>query len=121
MLISSYAVKEAMSRYNKGKRKEAYSGMDSAAAGAEAAFASFLVILSILFFLAELLVLFYAINSAMTCSQGGPERLVNIILATTFTLPYMLLNSLFNACTKSTLRQDVWVPEGSPLVARQEI
>ncbi len=121
MLVSSYAVKDAMTRYNKSKQKKDHSVMDSASAGAGSAFASFMVILSILFFFAELIVLFYAINSAMTCSQGGPERLVNIVLATTFTLPYMLLNSLFNACTKSTLRQDAWVPVGSPMMTHQPI
>ena len=117
MLVSSYALKEAVGRYNRSnmRKKEGYSDIDSAGGGISAAFVSFGIVLAIIFFVAELVVLFYAINSAMVCSKSGPERIVNIVLATTFTIPYMMLNILFNQCTKDTLSATpYWLPTSNP-------
>ena len=103
MIISSTYLRNAIERYKKNRR-ENYSVGDSAGAGASAAFDSFTLIIAILFFLLEFLVLFFTIGTAVTCTQPGPERIVHIVLATVFTLPYMLLNSLFNPCTKKMLQ-----------------
>jgi hypothetical protein len=109
MLLSGTYLKKAVEHYQRvklnGKTKEGYSKSDSASAGLSAAFASFAVVVGILFFMMELIVLFYAINTALVCTKPGPERIVNVVLAVTFTIPYMLLNLLFNKCTKSTLRK----------------
>ena len=82
---------------------------DSAGAGAGAAFTSFVLVVAVIFFVLELILLFYAINMALVCTQGGPERIVNIVLAVTFTIPYVMLNILFNKCAKNSLRTE-WLP-----------
>ena len=73
-------------------------------AGASAAFASFSVAVAVIFFVLELVLLFYAINMALVCADGGPERIVNIVLAITMTIPYVMLNILFNKCAKKSLQ-----------------
>ena len=71
--------------------------------------------LSILFFLIELVVLYYAISTTIKCTVQGPERVINVLLAFTVTIPYMLLNSLFNQCVKTTLAtSSMWIPLGAP-------
>ena len=107
MIVSSSILKNAVERYKKTmttKEKYKYSKGKSAEDGVSSAFASFMVVIGFVFFTLELLVLFFAVYIAITCTKGGPERIVHIILASTLTLPYVLLMSLFNDCAKSTLR-----------------
>lgn len=65
---------------------------------------SFALIFSLIFFTMELFVLFYAIDIAIKCSKTHSERVVNLVLASTFTIPYVMLNILFNQCAKDRLR-----------------
>ena len=106
MLISSSLLKSALASHQRQQqqRKENYSTGSAVQAGASAAFVSFALVVAVIFFALELIVLFYAINMALSCSQAGPERVVNVVLAITFTLPYVMLNILFNSCAKATLR-----------------
>ena len=107
MLISTTLLKNSMENYNRIKTnnsKENYSFGEAAGAGTSAAFASFFMVVSLVFFLLELVLLFYAINMALVCTEGGPERIVNIVLAVIFTLPYVMLNILFNDCAKQSLK-----------------
>ena len=107
MIVSSSILKTALASHQRQQRlKENFSAGSAAESGAAAAFASFTLVVAVLFFLLELVVLFYAINMALVCSKGGPERIVNIVLAITFTLPYVMLNILFNKCAKATLRNN---------------
>ena len=72
---------------------------------------------SVLFFLVELVVLYYAVSLAIKCSAQGPERVINVILAVTVTIPYMLLNMLLNQCVKTTIStpsSSMWIPRGAP-------
>ena len=62
------------------------------------------LVFSLIFFVMELFVLFYAIDIAIRCSKTQAERVVNLVLATTFTIPYVMLNILFNQCAKDRLR-----------------
>jgi hypothetical protein len=113
MIVSGTILKTSLDRYRRArKNKENFSisVSDSAGAGATAAFASFTLVVAVIFFILELIVLFYAINMALACTKGGPERIVNIVLAITFTIPYVMLNILFNKCAKSSLRGDSWLP-----------
>ena len=41
----------------------------------------------------ELLLLFYGLKIAISFSKGGVEKKVNVVLATMFTMPYVLLNT----------------------------
>lgn len=82
---------------------ERYSGGQVAA---DSAFDSFVLFVAIVFFVLELIVLYFAVSVAIKCTRGGPERIVHIVMAITFTLLYMLLNTLFNDCAKKTQRGD---------------
>jgi hypothetical protein len=62
------------------------------------------LVFAVLFFTVELLVLFYCLQIAFSCSQKGPERIIHIVLALTFTMPYALINVVFNTCAVNTLR-----------------
>ena len=105
MLVSVTTLKTAIDNYKAKKaKKEGYDGGRAAGAGMSAAFASFGLAIAVLFFILELIVLFYAVTTALVCTKPGPERIVSVVLAVTFTIPYMLLNILFNKCTRQTLR-----------------
>ena len=106
MLISISLLKNSLKNYNKVQKnhKETYSFGQAAEAGTSAAFVSFFLVISYIFVILEVILLFYAINMAIVCTEGGPERIVNIVLAVTFTIPYVMLNILFNDCAKQTLK-----------------
>lgn len=112
--MSGTILKSSLDRYRQARKDRenfsAISSGDSAGAGAGAAFSSFALVVSVIFFVLELVLLFYAINMALVCTKGGPERIVNIVLAITFTIPYVMLNILFNKCAKNSLRSD-WLPK----------
>ena len=65
-----------------------------------------LLIVSILFFMLEVIVMFFAINIAVHCTEKGPERTVHLILAITFTFPYMLMSIFFNKCANKFLKNN---------------
>ena len=112
MIVSGTILKSSLDRYRQARKdKENFSISlgDSAGAGAGAAFTSFILAVSVIFFVLELILLFYGINMALVCTKGGPERIVNIVLAVTFTIPYVMLNILFNKCAKGSLRTE-WLP-----------
>ena len=114
MLISSILLKNSIENYNRIKKKnqipeghiiqENYTFGEAARAGTNAALVSFFLVVSYVFFILELVLLYYAINMALVCTEGGPERIVNMVLAVIFTLPYVLLNILFNDCAKQSLK-----------------
>ncbi len=108
MIVSGIVLKSALDRYRHTRKnkenKENYSLGESMEAGASAAFASFSVAVAVIFFVLELVLLFYAINMALGCTEAGPERIVNIVLAITMTIPYVMLNILFNKCAKKSLQ-----------------
>ena len=94
MLISSYLLHNNYEKYQ--KFRENFTIGQSIEAGTSAAFISFTVVVSIIFFILELFLFFYGIKIAIVCTEGGSERIVNIVLATMFTMPYVMLNILFN-------------------------
>lgn len=107
MLISSSFLHSATQNYKKSRedyshhRYRQHSGFK---AGMTSAFATFLLVLAVVFFILELLVLYYAIFIAIQCTELGAERVVHIVLAIIFTAPYILLNLLFNKCAKDILK-----------------
>ena len=113
MLISSTLLKNSLENYNRiqkknkvseGTQENYFSDGEAVGAGTSAAFVSFSLVVSFVFFVLELVLLFYAINMALVCTEGGPERIVNIVLAVIFTLPYVMSNILFNDCAKQSLK-----------------
>ena len=112
MILSGTILKNAMEKYHRIQRRNKRN--PSSYTKATESFSHITVIITGIFFIMELIVLFYAVSSAISCSKGGGERIVNFILATCFTLPYMMLNLLFNKCTKATLRgENGLIPSGN--------
>lgn len=104
MIISGTILKNSLERYRiTHLKKEGYTGWQSANAGASAALASFSLVVAVIFLLLELLVLFYAVSVALSCTKGGPQKIVHVVLAVTFTLPYMLFSVFFSDCANKTL------------------
>lgn len=103
MLISSSVLLNALKKYK--AQKEKYSTGQSMAAGVNAGFTAFFLIVAVIFVALEILVLFYAILMALSCTQGGPERIIHVVLAIVFTLPYALISVFFSPCAKNMLRR----------------
>ena len=116
MLISGTILKKCVEKYQRHRRRhEKFTSSNAIKTGFDASYISFTLLIAILFFLMELLMLIYAIGISVSCTKGGPERLVNVIMALTFTTPYVMLNVLFNKCAKSSLRGETeWLPS-SPI------
>jgi hypothetical protein len=105
MIISSTLLKNSLDTYNKNKKVRENYGLVDAITNTFSVFVDTIVlIISILFFILELLVMIYAVVIAINCTSSGPERITHLVLAVTFTLPYMLLNSLFNKCAIASLK-----------------
>lgn len=112
MLVSSFALKNSLEKYkkskrrgknNKSKRVKRSSALRSSESSSNSN-SALSVAAAVVFLVLELIVLYYAIALAFSCSQKGPERVVNVILAVLFPFPYLMLNILLNGCAKSTLQ-----------------
>ena len=103
MIITSTILRRSLENYKKAKQENFTMG-ETVAAAASASMATFILAVAIIFFIFELILLYFAIYIALKCSTSRSERIVNFVLATTFTLPYMLLNNLFNPCSQKILK-----------------
>jgi hypothetical protein len=116
MLTSFTFLQNSLEKYNTYKKNnENYSKWDSAQAGLGSGLVTGFLVIAVVFFALELLVLFFAINVALKCTKGGPERTVHVVLAIVFTLPYMLLNLLFNKCASDVIKGDSFVGVTEPV------
>ena len=102
MLLSTNALLKAL-KYKKKNKTEGYSKLDSIQSGIDFGFATGFLIIATMFVFMELLVLFYSLKIAITCTSPGPERIIHVVLAMTFTLPYILMTMIFVPCAKQTL------------------
>lgn len=105
MFLSGVNLKNSIEKYNRLKRREKYSGVKGVNDVSNVSFILSWLILSIIFFVMEIIILYYSIAIALSCTQKGPERIVNLVLAVSFPVPYMMLNLLFNNCAKSRLQK----------------
>lgn len=109
MYVSSVLLNQAWDKFkaNQEKTKEQFqlkSSGEASAVGAVTAMYGFMLLMSIILFILELVLVVYAVLIAIKCTQAGGERAVHVIMAITFTLPYMLIMSTFNECGKDVLR-----------------
>lgn len=105
MLLSTTMLNSAMCGYNSTNNDKKLDSYDMNKNGPVAnVVATIVLIVAIIFFIFEVLVLIYAIIIAIKCTKSGPERIVHIVLAITFTLPYMLIMSVFSPCGQKVLR-----------------
>jgi hypothetical protein len=61
------------------------------------------IVIALILFVVELSVLYLALTIAWNVSNSNTERFLHIILALNITLPYLLLNLLFNENAKRIL------------------
>lgn len=103
MITSTKILANAVEKYQKNKEKQS-DVENSVSSGALCAFNAAMLVFAVIFFVMEIILVFYAIYIAFRCTEGGPERIVHVTLAVFFTIPYMLLMTLFNKCAGETLR-----------------
>lgn len=104
MLFSTTFLKNSLENYNISKNKEYYNSSRKALkSGLSSSFYMFILIIGFIFFIMELFMLYFSISIAIYCSTSNQERVINFVLATMFTAPYVLLKMLFDPCTKSYL------------------
>jgi hypothetical protein len=117
MLISTAFLAKASKTYNDAKKKqqkvrERYKELydngvsvgQSIGRGISTGFELFILMIAVVFFLLELVVLFYSIMMAMACTKPGAERVVHVTLSIIFTFPYALIAIFFSPCAKSVLQ-----------------
>jgi hypothetical protein len=105
MLVSSTFLKNSLENYNIGKTKEKFSiSGDAIKSGFSNSFNTFILAIAIIFFILELYLLYFAISIALYCSSSKEERIVNFVLATIFTSPYVLIKIIFDPCSKQYLK-----------------
>lgn len=106
MLVSSTFLKNSLENYNIGKKtkeKFSFSG-DAMKSGLSQSFNTFILSIAIIFFILEICLLYFAISIALYCSTSKEERIVNFVLATIFTAPYVLIKIIFDPCSKQYLK-----------------
>ena len=62
-----------------------------------------LLILAVVILVIEISLLYYAISVAVAVSKSPELMFINVMLAIVITLPYLLLNILFNPAAKAAL------------------
>jgi peptidoglycan biosynthesis protein MviN/MurJ (putative lipid II flippase) len=95
MLLSTSMLNSA---YNNFPKKEDYNSENKAKCVS-------CVILAIILLIIELAVLFFAIDIALNTPKSNAEKFIHLVLAVTFTLPYLLLNVLFNEKARELLEK----------------
>ena len=105
MIISSTFMKNSLENYNRSKNKENFSvSGDAIASGLSTSFYAFVLFIAVIFFVLELILLYFSISIALYCSSSREEKIVNFVLATVFTLPYVLIKTVFDPCSKNYLK-----------------
>jgi phosphotransferase system glucose/maltose/N-acetylglucosamine-specific IIC component len=61
------------------------------------------IIIALILFVVEVAVLYFALTIAWSISDTNTEKFLHVVLALTLTLPYLLLNLLFNQRAKAAL------------------
>lgn len=111
MLVSGTLLKNSFDRYQKSKKgdsaeyfNEKYGVWESTTAGISSSVDLFIFIVSLVFFVIEVLLIYYAIALALKCTKSGTsERVAHLSLAIFFTFPYILLSVFFGKCAQEKL------------------
>lgn len=108
MYVSISLLKKSCDRYFKNNLKENFDDSktnDSTSKVASNVNCMFLIA-SIVFFVIELILLIFALRIAISSSESGENRLLHVLLAITFTMPYLLLMTVAGAKFNSSSRQN---------------
>lgn len=96
MLLGSILTNHAIENY----KKESYNYTRPPTS--ESGCLSFLI-LAVIVLVVEIALLYYAITIAVSVSKSPELMFINVVLAITMTLPYLLLNILLNPSAKAAL------------------
>ena len=99
MLVSSLLVNSAVKHYNKNSKKENLQGSCNSNPGPSL----LLLIVAVVFLVVEIAMLYFAIKVALASGKSSATTFVNVVLAMTMTLPYLLLSLLFNPDARAAL------------------
>jgi preprotein translocase subunit SecY len=115
MLVSINFLKNSLEKYNEVKEKEKKENFSldfkSINKGLNLSFYTFILFLAVIFMFFELFLLYFAVYIAIYCSKSKEEKIVNFVLAVTFTIPYVMLNILFNDDAKKLLKNGMKIKE----------
>ena len=76
-----------------------------------------LLMLAIILFILEFLLMMYSISIAIKCTKSGAERIVGIIMAIIFTLPFSIGYFFFSPCSRNVLRNsDIFMNHDSEVI-----
>ena len=118
MLISSGMLKNSIEKYDNYKKlKETYKSSRNVDSTEEVNGEEvsdnmkismfnlvFMLVVSFMFFLLELMLLIVAVMMAIKCTAPGKERFVHVVLAVFYTAPYLLLMAILNPEAKAYLK-----------------
>ena len=102
MYLTSSNLCNAIENYKRAKTYEPFNVGEAVSRGMNVAYTGFMLFIALLFFLMEILLVYYSIVIAIRCTKPGPERIIHFVLAITFTLPYMLINVMFSECARKS-------------------
>jgi heme/copper-type cytochrome/quinol oxidase subunit 2 len=98
MIFSLLAVNHASDQYIKSRKTENYEGSCNGGGSSLA-----LLIIASVFLVIEIALLYFAIKIALASGKSPATTFVNVVLALTMTLPYLLLSVLFNPDARAAL------------------
>jgi hypothetical protein len=121
MLISSGMLKNSIEKYDNYKKlKETYKSSRNVDSTEEVNGEEvsdnmkismfnlvFMLVVSFMFFLLELMLLIVAVMMAINCTAPGKERFVHVVLAVFYTAPYLLLMAILNPEAKAYLKSSL--------------
>ena len=97
-LFSMLMTAKASKNYSEVRKRENYKGM-----GCNDGSSLMLLIISVVFLVIEISMLYFAVKVALASGKSSTTKFVNVILALTLTLPYLLLSVLFNEDARAAL------------------
>jgi peptidoglycan biosynthesis protein MviN/MurJ (putative lipid II flippase) len=96
MLLSSLVLKSSINNFDNNKENFDDSKKKSCVS---------CIILALILVIIELAVLFFALDIALNTNKSNAAKFVNVVLAVCLTLPYLLLNVLFNPAAQNLLEK----------------
>lgn len=122
MFLTTTFLQKCIENYNNNKKSRENYGIIEGINNTLSVLADTLILLfCILFFVLEFLMMIYSVIIAIRCTSKGPERITHIVLAVTFTLPYMLFNVTFNKCAVNVLKSSTEILPTMPNIMDKNI
>ena len=109
MFFSSTLLTNAVTSYNSAQRKhlamKSTSQVVDEPTMMERILAIIMLVAAIVFFILELVLVIYALKTAIICTKPGTERMVHLALAIFLTVPYIFASLFLSDCGKEVSRR----------------